>query len=129
MVDEARITKKELLLFKFDLEKTCDFVDFKYLDAIMGKMNFPFLWRKWVMKCVYNVTASVLVNRYPTNEFHLDRGFRQGDNLFSFSFFIGAKGLNVMMKATAEAGLFKGYVVGCTTHVHLSRLQFVHDTS
>jgi hypothetical protein len=28
--------KKELLLFKVDFEKACDYVDWKYLDDVMG---------------------------------------------------------------------------------------------
>jgi hypothetical protein len=37
-VDEARKSKKEFMLFKFDFEKTYDLVDWVYLDAVMGKM-------------------------------------------------------------------------------------------
>jgi hypothetical protein len=44
LVDDARQLKKELVLFKVGFEKACDFVDWAYLDAIMGKMNFPFKW-------------------------------------------------------------------------------------
>jgi hypothetical protein len=46
VVDEARRSKKELLLFKVDFEKAYDSVDWGYLDAVMGKMGFPSLWRK-----------------------------------------------------------------------------------
>jgi len=38
--------KKELLLFKVDFEKTYNSVDWNYMDAVMGKMIFPVLWRK-----------------------------------------------------------------------------------
>ncbi|PNX63125.1 cysteine-rich receptor-like protein kinase, partial [Trifolium pratense] len=48
VVDEARKTKKELLLFKVDFEKAYDSVDWGYLDAVMGRMGFPTLWRKWI---------------------------------------------------------------------------------
>ncbi|MCH83870.1 cysteine-rich receptor-like protein kinase [Trifolium medium] len=45
VVDEARKSKNELLLFKVDFEKAYDSVDWGYLDAVMGRMSFPFLWR------------------------------------------------------------------------------------
>lgn len=35
VVDEALQCKKDLLLFKVDFEKTYDFVDWGYLDAVM----------------------------------------------------------------------------------------------
>jgi hypothetical protein len=52
--DEARKAKKELLLFKVDFEKAYDSVDWGYLDAVMGKMDFPPRWRKWIRECVYS---------------------------------------------------------------------------
>jgi hypothetical protein len=48
VVDEARRLKKELLLFKVDFEKAYDSVDWGYLDAVMGKMGFSSLGRKWM---------------------------------------------------------------------------------
>jgi hypothetical protein len=69
VVDEARKLKKELMMFKFDFEKASDSVDWVYLDTVMHKMGFSVLWRKWINECVTTVTASVLVNGSPTNEF------------------------------------------------------------
>jgi hypothetical protein len=48
VVDEARRSKKELMLFKVDFEKAYDSVDWGYLDDVMGRMGFPTLWRKWI---------------------------------------------------------------------------------
>ncbi|MCH85039.1 cysteine-rich receptor-like protein kinase, partial [Trifolium medium] len=63
VVDEARKSKKELMLFKVDFEKAYDFVDWGYLDDVMGKMSFPTLWRKWIKECVCTATASVNCNK------------------------------------------------------------------
>jgi len=58
------------MLFKVDFKKAYDYVDWGYLDDVMGKMAFPTLWRKWMKKCI-GTTTSVLVNDNPTDEFPL----------------------------------------------------------
>lgn len=40
VVDEARKSKKDLMLFKVDFEKGYDSVDWGYLDEVMGSMFF-----------------------------------------------------------------------------------------
>ncbi|CAJ2674496.1 unnamed protein product [Trifolium pratense] len=127
-VDEARRSKKKLLLFKVDFEKAYDSVDWGFLDAVMGKMGFPTLWRKWIKECVCTATASVLVNGSPTDEFPLERGLRQGDPLSSFLFLLAAEGLHVLMEVMVERNLFTGYNVGDITPVSVSHLQFADDT-
>ncbi|KAK2389767.1 hypothetical protein QL285_063335 [Trifolium repens] len=102
VVDETCKTKKELMLFKVDFEKAYFSVHWGYLDAVMGKMAFPPLWRKWMRECICAATASVLVNGSPTEEFPFQRGLRQGDPLSPFLFLLVAKGLNVMMSVMVE---------------------------
>jgi len=128
VVDEARKSKKDLLLFKVDFEKVYDFVDWGYLDKVMGSMSFPTLWRKWIKECVCTSTASVLVNGSPTDEFPLERGLHQGDPLSPFLFLLAAEGLNVLMQSLVEAGIYTGYSVGRVALVVVSHLQFVDDT-
>jgi len=128
VVDEARQKHKELLLFKVDFEKAYDSVDFKYLDSVMAKMNFPRIWRKSIFECVGTATTSVLVNGFPTEEFPMERGLRQGDPLSLFLFLLASEGFNVLMNAMVGADLFRGYGVGQNDEVRLTHLQFADDT-
>ncbi|CAJ2651635.1 unnamed protein product [Trifolium pratense] len=111
-----------------NFEKADDSVDWGYLDAVMGRMGFPTLWRKWIKECVCTATASVLVNGSPTDEFPLERGLRQGDPLSPFLFLLAAEGLNVLMEAMVVSNLFTGYSVGELSPMTVSHLQFADDT-
>ncbi|XP_024642292.1 uncharacterized protein [Medicago truncatula] len=82
---------------------------------------------EWIKECVGTATASVLVNGSPTDEFPLERGLRQGDPLSPFLFLL-AEGLNVLMQALVDAGMFTGYSVGRTALVVVSHLQFADNT-
>ncbi|PNX74486.1 cysteine-rich receptor-like protein kinase [Trifolium pratense] len=128
VVDEARKSKKDLMLFKVDFEKAYDSVDLGYLDDVMGRMFFPTPWRKWIRECVCTTTASVLVNGSPTDEFPLQRGLRQGDLMSPFLFLLAAEGLNVLMEAMIAQNLFTGYNIGEQGSMTVSHLQFADDT-
>jgi hypothetical protein len=68
----------------------------------MKKMNFPTLWRKWIMECISTASVYVLVNGSLTAEFKFEHGLRQGDPLSPFLFLLMAEGINVMMKSLVE---------------------------
>ena len=80
------------------------------------------------MECICTATASILVNGCPTDEFKIERGLRQGDPISPFLFLIVNEGLNVMMNALVDVGLFTGYKVGTSPSVSITHLQFVDDT-
>ena len=126
--DEARKFKKELILFKVDIEKAYDTVDWGYLDEVMSKMGFLTLWRKWIKECVGTARASVLVNGSPTDEFPLGRELRQGDPLSPFLFLLAAEGFNVLMESLTRNNLFLGFQVGINALTTVSHLQFADDT-
>jgi hypothetical protein len=105
-VDEARKLKKELLLFKVDFKKAYDLVDWEYLDAVMRKMSFPILWRKWIKECVSTSTASALVNGSLTYDFPLESGLCHDDPLSPFLFLLAAEGLNIMMIEMVNSDIF-----------------------
>jgi len=88
----------------------------------MKNMNFPTLWRKWILECVGTAKASVLVNGCPTDEFLIERGLRQGDPLSPFLFLLAAEGFNILMHVLVEAQLFQGYGVGRDEEVQLTHL-------
>jgi hypothetical protein len=69
-------------------------------------MNFPFVWRQWMMECVTIASTLILVNGSSTDEFNLERGLRQGSPPFLFLLFVEC--LNDMMNAMVDNGLISG---------------------
>ena len=128
VVDEARKSNKELLLFKVDFEKAYDSINWGYLDEVMKMMGFPTLWRKWIKECIGTASASALVNGSPTAEFPLKRGMRQGDLFFPLLFLLAAEGFHVLMESMSVNNLFSGYHMGGSESVIVSHLQFDDDT-
>lgn len=90
-VDEARKSKKKLLLFKMDFKKAYDYVYSGYLDAVIDRMSFPTLWRKWIKKCVcgYHICVS---QWEPHRRISFKEGFNTRRPPIPFPFFVCNKG-------------------------------------
>lgn len=71
VVDDSRMLKMKLLLFKVDYEKAFDLVDWNYFEVVMRKMNFTILWGKWITEYVSTTITLVFVNRSPMDELNL----------------------------------------------------------
>ncbi|KAJ0805669.1 putative RNA-directed DNA polymerase [Helianthus annuus] len=101
-------SKKEGMIFKVDIHKAYDSLNWTFLNSIMEQMGFPYKWREWIMDILSSARASVLVNGSPTMEFDCARGLRQGDPVSPFLFLIAMEALSGIMKKASEVGLFQG---------------------
>nr|GEV35059.1 putative RNA-directed DNA polymerase, eukaryota, reverse transcriptase zinc-binding domain protein [Tanacetum cinerariifolium] len=54
--------KKKMLIFKVNFEKAFDSVSWKYLDFILGSLDFGSKWRSWIRACLHSSRASILIN-------------------------------------------------------------------
>lgn len=119
-------TDRKMLLFKADFNKAFDSVNWEYLDSIMEQMNFGSKWRRWINGSLESARASVLVNGSPTMEFSMSKGVRQGNPLSPFLFILAMEGLNVMMKAATEKGVFDGVPIP-NSNIFISHLFYADD--
>jgi len=55
-VDDAKILKNELIMFKVDFKKAYDSVESAYLEVVMKKMGFLSKWCQWIIECVSSTT-------------------------------------------------------------------------
>ncbi|GJS96023.1 reverse transcriptase domain, reverse transcriptase zinc-binding domain protein [Tanacetum coccineum] len=118
--------KEKGLVFKVDFEKAYDSINWIFILDLMKRMGFGEKLCKWVEICLRSATMSILVNGFPSEEFGLERGVRQGDPLSPFLFILAAEGLNAIVTEAVEKGIFRGVVVGANK-VTVSYLQYADD--
>lgn len=126
VIEEANGKKCECMIYTIDFSKAYDSVDWGNLRMIMHRFEFDNKWIKWIMECVTSAYVSVLNNGSPTDEFHLERGLRQGDPVSPFLFLVTAEGLRIMIKKAIGGGVFEPFHVGKES-IQVSHLQFVDD--
>ncbi|MCH79404.1 LINE-1 reverse transcriptase like [Trifolium medium] len=127
VVDLAKKTGKECMVFKVDFEKAYDSVDWGFLEYMLQRFGFCDKWIKWIRACVFAGNLSILVNGSPTAEFNIQRGLKQGDPLAPFLFLLVAEGFGGVMKRAVECNLFKGFSIGADG-LAISHLQYADDT-
>jgi hypothetical protein len=126
VVDLAKRSKNDCLVFKVDFEKAYDSVSWSFLDYMLRRLGFGDKWRLWMKTCVCNGKLSVLVNGSPTEEVNISRGLKQGDPLAPFLFLLVAEGLTALTKRPVSLGFFKGFQVN--SELKVSLLQYADDT-
>lgn len=76
--------KKNLMMFKVDLEKAYDSLSWDFLYKTMTFMGFSENWCNLIRACFQNVRSYVLLNGSTTKKFSLKRGLRLGDLCLHF---------------------------------------------
>jgi hypothetical protein len=127
VIDLAKKSGKDCMVFKVDFEKAYDSVDWNFLDDMLHRFGFGEKWIRWIRACVFAGNLSILVNGSPTKEFNIQRGLKQGDPLAPFLFLLVAEGFGGVMKNAVEQNLFKGFSIG-GDGVSISHLQYADDT-
>jgi len=71
IIDLARKTKSECLIFKVNFEKAYNSVRRSFVDYMMRRMGFGERWRSWIRVYVFFGNLSMLLNVYPTKEMNI----------------------------------------------------------
>ncbi|GAU36760.1 hypothetical protein TSUD_213250 [Trifolium subterraneum] len=127
VVELAKKSKRDCLIFKVDFEKAYDSVDWGFLEYMLGRCGFCGKWIGWIRVCVFAGNLSVLVNGSPTSEINIQRGLKQGDPLAPFLFLLVVEGFSGAMRNAVTLNLFKGFSIG-RDPVIISHLQYADDT-
>ncbi|GAU33092.1 hypothetical protein TSUD_259430 [Trifolium subterraneum] len=127
VVESAKKSNSECLIFKVDFEKAYDSVDWGFLEYMLRRCGFYEKWIGWNRVCVFAGNLAVLVNGSPSSEIKIQRGLKQGDPLAPFLFLLVVEGFSGVMWKAVELNLFRGFAIG-RDPVVVSHLQYADDT-
>ncbi|XP_074313934.1 uncharacterized protein LOC141649137 [Silene latifolia] len=112
-------------LFKLDLQKAYDTVEWGFLAQLLKAMNFPSQFTQWTMQCVTTASYSLNLNGNLFGFFKGKRGLRQGDPLSPLLFTICMDYLSRFLSYSTETPDFHFHPLG--KPMKLSHLMFADD--
>ena len=84
LIDSRKRSIIKGVLFKIDLEKAFDHVNWGFVDYLLNIFGFRVKWRGRICERIYTIFFSVLVNGSPSRLFNASRGIHQDDPLPRF---------------------------------------------
>ncbi|XP_057444081.1 uncharacterized protein LOC130736256 [Lotus japonicus] len=125
VVHDANRKGVPTMVFKVDYEKAYDSIKWNFLFYMIERMKFDRKWISWIRGCLSSSSVSVLVNGSPTEEFKMEKGLRQGDQIALFLFLIVAEGISGMIKNAISLGRFSPYNCDNSSALKVSLLQLL----
>jgi hypothetical protein len=101
------IGKKGLMAVKLDISKAYDQVEWRFLEAIMGRMGFAPCWIHLMMMCVTTVNYAMVINGKLCRHIISEQGLRQGDPI-SHLFILCAEFLSALLYKANRKGVLMG---------------------
>ncbi|KAL2228324.1 UNVERIFIED_CONTAM: putative mitochondrial protein [Sesamum indicum] len=112
-------------IFKLDMEKAYDRVNWTFLYHMLGRVGFPTHWINMIMKLIDNCWFNNLINGEGVGFFKSTRGLRQGDPLSPTLFVITAeclsRGLDWLFQRQPRMNFF------ARSNKNISHLAFADD--
>ena len=116
-------------MWKVDLAKAYDSIDWRFLWNVLRRRGFPAEWVRWVKLCVTTTSFSVLVNGRPQGGwFQPQRGIRQGCPLAPLLFILAADALAICTTRLSSQGYLSGFQTAGSP-VGIPLLQYANDTT
>ena len=109
VIDSITKKKEKRFLYKLDIEKAYDTLNWNFLLSSLQKMGFGERWIEWIKWCITTVSFSVIVNGSPIGYFKSTRGLRQGDPLSPYLFVLGMEVFSILINKAASGGFLSSF--------------------
>lgn len=122
-----RTSKPGGFMFKLDLEKAYDKVNWQFLIHTLHLFNFPEATLNLVKTCITSTSISVLWNGEKTENFRPTRGIRQADLLSPFLVVLYLEQLSIMIMEAMEQKRWHLVFDHVIMHLPIPHLLFADD--
>lgn len=100
------VLKEPTVMFKLDISKAFDSVQWPFILEVLRKMGFGRRWISWICGLLATSSTRIMVNGIPGKPIFNCKGLRQGDLLSPMIFILCMEPLQRLFKLAAEHGLF-----------------------
>jgi len=112
---------------KLDMSKAYDRVEWEFLERVMVKLGFDFLFIKKIMECVRTVSYVFSLNGDDVCQVKPSRGLRQGDSISPYLFLLISEGLSMLLQHAQMEKKISGVKI-CRSALSDSHLLFADDS-
>jgi len=111
VLHSAERSKEKISLFKLDLSKEYDRVDWTFLRLVLVQMRMSIPVVNWIMSCVNSASFVIFINGSPSRFFSASRGPRHGCPLSTFIFLIIVDSLSRLIKEAISLHRISGFQI------------------
>ncbi|XP_056685392.1 uncharacterized protein [Spinacia oleracea] len=113
-------------VFKIDLEKAYDRLEWNFIRFCLARKGFSKNSCDLIMNCIASPSTSIIVNGQPSPSFKTSRGIRQGDPLSPYIFILCMEYLADLITESATKGDWKPFCVR-RNGIPITHLMFADD--
>jgi Reverse transcriptase (RNA-dependent DNA polymerase) len=113
IVTAATKQSKQIALFKADIYKAFDSLNWVFIKNCLAARGFSHIWITWIQNLVLQGHSQVTLNSVAGRRITLKRGVRQGDPLSPYLFNITMDVLALWIQRLNERRILKPIYIGC----------------